>query len=156
MRRHRREKMATGKIAATKVSFSSALKGTFIATVLAVAGNMLVYLLAHTLIEFPPEFRPLASVMSPVAFTLIAVILAGLIFLIVCRRNRFPLRTWPYIAWPAFILSFLPDVGMLLNPEALPFGGITPGGAAVLMAMHLVAFVSVMYAFPRFGVEQQT
>ena len=105
---------------------------TVLVSVVAVA---IVHIVAVTLLSSPPAFLR-ESYGAPTLFTVVLVAAAVLVFAIVCRFSRTPLRTYQRIALVALFLSFLPDI---------PIGmGTTPGGtwplAIVFMVMHVAAW----------------
>ncbi len=104
---------------------------TVVASVLAV---VIVQLVAVSVLSPLPEF--LRNYGVPIVFTVVLVSAAVLVFAIVGRFARNPVRTYRRIALVVLIVSFAPDI---------PIGmGMTPGGtwplAIVLMVMHVAAW----------------
>ena len=77
-----------------------------------------------------------------------------IVFALVARRARHPITTYRRIAVVALLLSFLPDIGLLLNANAAPFPGITIQSVGTLMVMHIVAAVISVYLLTTWTVEK--
>lgn len=102
-----------------------------LAVVLSVAANAAL-VVAASAAGIAPGFRALTL---PPVVTLSAVGAVGavLAYLVVRRVSDRPDRTFRLLAAAVLVLSFLPDVGLLVADEAA-----TVPGVAVLMLMHVV------------------
>lgn len=101
-----------------------------LAAVIAVSVNALIVTIARGLFDVPPEFMPF----TVPQFTFLTVAGATIVFALVGRFARQPLRAYYWGAAIALVLSWLPDFGLLV---ARPFPGATPQALGTLMLMHL-------------------
>lgn len=103
-----------------------------------VAANLILRAVFFMVLPLPDAFPPLQPA-AIAAFTLIGTILAAVVFAVVVRFSRTPLRTFRIVAGVALVLSILPNFGLMVNPSAAPF----PGGSAlafgILIVFHGVA-----------------
>ena len=92
------------------------------------------------------EFRAVGA--APVAIFTIAGMLAASVALgIVARRSVTPLRIWVRLATLALLVSWLPDLMLLVNP-ATPMGTATPAHVAILASLHLVPYLLAVRLLP--------
>lgn len=105
--------------------------GTIVAAVLA---NVLVYYIGGAVVDYDPQFLPLASVGGAVIFTVFPAIIAVVIYAILLRFTRNPVRIFTIIAVIALIISLIPDLTYI---PTVP--GVTTAQTAMLLLMHLVA-----------------
>jgi hypothetical protein len=100
----------------------------------ATVANGLIRQAALALIDVDPGFNPLQSP-SFVPLTIIGTGAGVLVYALLGRLSRRPVTTFRIVAAVAFVLSLLPDLGLLAGP--MP--GATPVTIGVLMLMHAVA-----------------
>ncbi len=117
----------------------------------AVLANTLVRAIALAVLNPDPRFTPLQSP-SFLPFTIIGVLGAVIVFALVARFARSPIRTYHIVAFLALLISFVPDLLLLLIPAGGPppggptaggrpvMGGVTVPNVAALMSMHVVAY----------------
>jgi hypothetical protein len=107
----------------------------------AVIVNLLVYFVLAALLDLSrdfPSFNPGPITLFTAAGTIAGVlVLAALTSLV---RN--PLRTYTFVAAGALLLSLIPNLLLMQNPEAMPIPGGTPQHFAVLMIFHFTAAVT--------------
>ncbi len=103
--------------------------------VVAVLANLLVRAISLALFEVAPEFEPF-QIPRMAFLTAVGVGLAVVVFAVVARRAQRPLRTFRIIAIIALLLSFIPDIGLLVT-DFVP--GTTAPAVATLMVMHVVS-----------------
>ena len=127
-----------------EVDTSRLWSGGFVAIILAVIGNLIVGFLAGALLSIPPEFAPLSPARY-VAFTVIGMVTAVIVYAILAYKAKHPIRTFQRIAWVVLVVSMLPDIAMLMS-DAMP--GTTTAGVVTLMVMHLVAGLVAIYGLP--------
>ncbi len=127
------------------LSFGRVALYGLIAIVGSVVANLIVRALGLAIIDVSPEFMPLADPMATVIFTTGFVLIAVIVFAIVDRVARNPVRTYNIIALIALLVSFIPDIGILIRPEQVPFGGVTFGAVMLLMLLHVVAYAVTVY-----------
>ncbi|MBK8987048.1 MAG: hypothetical protein IPM39_13385 [Chloroflexi bacterium] len=124
---------------------SRLLVGSLITLIVAVVGNLIVGFLAKAIFPIPAGFLPLDTIRYTI-FTIVGVLGGIIVYLILARTAKHPIRTFQRIAWAVLVLSMLPDIGMLTS-DFMP--GATPAGVITLMVMHLVAGLSAIYVLPR-------
>lgn len=101
-----------------------------------VIANCIVRVIGISVLKISPRFLPL--MWGPViAASLIGTIGAVIIFAVVARVACQPIRTFQLIAGIALILSFLPDMGLLL----INLPGTNAPAVAILMTMHIVTTI---------------
>lgn len=96
--------------------------------------NVVIYFVGQAFVAYDPEFAPLANVGAPVVFTAFFTAIAALVYALVLRFARNPVRTFLIVAVVGLVVTLIPDV--LLVPT---FPGATGGQIAVLVLMHLIA-----------------
>ena len=112
-----------------------------LAIIAAVVANQIVHLLALSLFKISPEFPPL-QVGPPIAFTIMGVLGAVIVFAVVGRLSRRPIRLFRMIALIVLALSFIPDIALLAT-GAMP--GTSPVAVGTLAAMHVVAWAIAVW-----------
>lgn len=111
-----------------------------LAAVISVIANAVIVAIARRLFSVPPEFAPFTAPQFTF-LTVAGVAGATIVFGIVGRFSKRPIRTYYWIAAAALVLSWLPDFGLL---AARPFPGVTLQSVGTLMFMHVVtAAISV-------------
>jgi hypothetical protein len=115
--------------------------GTIVAAVLA---NVLVYYIGGAVVDYDPQFLPLASVGGAVIFTVFPAIIAVVIYAILLRFTRNPARIFTIIAVIALIISLIPDLTYI---PTVP--GVTTAQTAMLLLMHLVAAAVIVGVLTR-------
>src|SRR5262245_33092727 len=101
--------------------------------IISVVANVIIWLIAKAVLNIPPRFAPLADPGSVIVLTIIGVTGAVIVFAIVSRFARHPIKLFRIIALVVLLLSFLPDIGLLTIP------GMSTPAVIVLMLMHVVA-----------------
>ena len=105
-------------------------------TVLAsIFGVLIVRVVAVVILQPNPTPMSLGWVM-PILFTLVLVTGAVLVFALVARFAKNPIRSYQIIAFVFLLLSFLPDIGFAQSP--MP--GANWSNAIALMTMHIAAW----------------
>jgi len=105
----------------------------------AVIGVLIVRVIAMAILQ-PPYAPGLAMIMLPIVLTLILCTGAVLVFALVGRFAKKPIRTYIIISSVFLVVSFLPDVAV----ASAPFPGAGWPYAITLMIMHVVAgFITV-------------
>ena len=131
------------------------LSKVLIAGVIAIVGsilaNMIVRAIGLALIGAQPDFDPLATFGPVVIFSVMFIAVATLIFLLITRVSRSVTRTWTVVALLGLVVGLIPDIMLLVSPEAMPLGTVTTGGVLVLIAMHVVSGIITWWALPRFA-----
>ncbi len=132
-----------------RVSLKRLLWAGPLAIVLALIANGLVRAIALAVLDIPADFVPLQT---PAFIGLTVVLLLGAIvtFAVIGRLSRRPVRTFQIVAAIVLVLSFLPDIGLLVSGAP----GATLPGVLTLMLMHVIAAGVVVWVLGRFAVEQ--
>src|SRR5918998_6224770 len=118
-----------------RISFGRLLWVGPLAVLASVIANVLVSITAVALVGISPEFEPL-HLRPVIGFTAVGVLGAVIVFALVARFSRRPVRLFRRIALVVLLLSFLPDLSLLLI--ASPYAGTTAQSVVVLMLMHVV------------------
>jgi len=105
----------------------------------AIVGVLIVRAIAMSIL--PAPYAPgLAMLMLPVILTLILCTGAVLVFALVGRFAKNPIRTYLIISSTFLVISFLPDIAAV----SAPFPGAGWPYSVTLMIMHVVAgFITV-------------
>ena len=100
----------------------------------ALVANAVVRAIELAVLPIPAAFFPLQSA-AFVGLTVVGVLGAVLVYAVIGRFTQNPIRNFRIVAGVALLLSFLPDLGLLVS--GMP--GATLAGVLGLMAMHVVA-----------------
>ena len=110
-------------------------------TVLAAIIGVLIVRAVAMLILQPPYAPGLAMIMLPVMLTLILCTGAVIVYALVGRFAKNPIRTYVIISAVFLVISFLPDIAV----ASAPFPGAGWPYAITLMIMHVVAGSITVY-----------
>ena len=121
----RSERVASGRL----------LKIGALAIGASVVANLIIRVIFVNLLGIGTEFPPLGWG-PPIIFTIMGVLGAVIVFAIVARFAKRPIRLFRIIGVVVLVLSLLPDLG-LLNANAMP--GTSLGSVIALMLMHVAA-----------------
>ena len=133
-----------------RISFRRLLWVGPLAVLASVIANVLVSITAVALVGISPEFEPL-YLRPVIGFTAVGVLGAVIVFALVARFSRRPVRLFRRIALVVLLLSFVPDLSLL---NASPYAGTTVQSVIALMLMHVVAClisVSLLTTLTRTG-----
>lgn len=129
--------MANVTTAPVERSIQSVLIRGAYATVLAVAVNVLL-VIAAGMLEIAPGFQPIS--VPPVVFlSAVGAIGATVVYWLLLRYTTHPDKTFVRVSAVVLVLSFVPDVVLLLVDPAA-----TVPGVILLMAMHVVVAGAVI------------
>ena len=105
----------------------------------AIIGVLIVRVIASAIL--PPPYAPgLAMIMIPIVLTLILCTAAVIVFALVGRFAKNPVRTYIIISSVFLVISFLPDIAAV----SMPMPGAGWPYSITLMIMHVVAgFITV-------------
>ena len=113
-----------------------------LAAVLGVAVNVALVALASGA-DIAPDFRALTF--PPVIFlSAVGALGATVVYAVLLRRVDEPARRFRQLALGVLVVSFVPDIGLLVADEAA-----TPAGVAVLMVMHITVAAACLWLLPR-------
>jgi hypothetical protein len=106
----------------------------------AVIGVLIVRSLAMTIL--PPPYRPgLEMIIISILLTVILCTTAVIVFALVVRFTKNPVRNYLIISSVFLVISFLPDIAT----ASAPFPGAGWPYAITLMIMHVVAGLITVY-----------
>jgi len=108
-----------------------------LAIVTATVVNVLIGYLEVTFLDISNLFSPLNGYGTKVPFSVIGVAGATVVYALVTRYSRSPMRLFLWVAGAALALSFVPDILLL----AFSVPGATPISVGVLMLLHVAAFI---------------
>lgn len=111
-----------------------------LAVIASVIANGIVRVVAVPLLNIPPEFQPLTWGQF-IFLTVVGTGLGAIVFAVVARFAKRPIRTFRIISVVALLLSWLPDLGLLAAGDRAPYPGTSLSSVGVLMFMHVVAAV---------------
>jgi hypothetical protein len=106
-----------------------------LAIVASILANLLLRQIAVAALRPDPVFQPL-TFGPPIALTALGVLGAVIVFGLVARFARDPIPLFRRIALVVLIVSFVPDILMLVTNTP----GATVANVLVLMLMHVVAW----------------
>ena len=116
----------------------------------ATVGVLIVRVLAVAILK--PDPLPISlGWFAPTVFTLVLCTGAVIVFALVGRFAKKPLRTYQIIAFVALVLSFLPDVAYA--GSGMP--GANWSSAIALMIMHVVAWAITVTLLERLTVAEK-
>ena len=107
-----------------------------LAILASVGANVLVRLLAAATLDLSPASLELLGYGGVIVLTTFGVLGAVIVFALLVRFARRPILIFKWIAVVVLLLSFVPDV--LLLVASVP--GATAVSVGVLMSMHVVAW----------------
>jgi Family of unknown function (DUF6069) len=140
--------MATGTLPGTssrQVALGRLLWAGPLTIVAATIASVLIQQIAVALLNPDPAFLPL-TMAPPIAFTVIGVLGAVIVFGLIGRFAKNPVALFQRVALIVLIVSFIPDIMMLVtgfNP------GTTLANVVVLMIMHVVAWAITVQMLTR-------
>ena len=116
----------------------------------AIVGVLIVRTIARLILQ-PPYAPGLAMFMIPIVLTLVLCTAAVLVFALVGRFAKNPVRTYIIISFVFLIISFLPDIAaasMRMPGAGWPY-------SITLMIMHVVAGVITVLMLTRLTVAEK-
>jgi hypothetical protein len=110
----------------------------------AIVGVLIVRAIAMTIL--PPPYAPgLAIIAVPIVLTLVLCTGAVVVYYLVARSAKRPVRTYLIVSSIFLVISFVPDIAMV----PAPFPGAGWPYAITLMIMHVVAGFITVYMLVR-------
>lgn len=134
--------------AVTDARLTSIAAATALAAVVATVVNVLLRAVAVAAFDIPqPEFEPL-QLRDVIVSTIGAVIAAGIVFAVVARLARDPVRTYAIVAAVALVVSLAAPLSIgLADPPEYP--GTDAGAVGTMIAMHVVTAAIAVAALIR-------
>jgi len=121
-----------------------------LAIVASIIANLLVRIVTVALLNPDPAFQPLGWG-PPIGLTFFGVLGAIIIYAIIGRFSRRPITLFRRIALVALIVSFVPDIALLVVPSQ---PGTTIGAVIALIVIHVVAWWIAVALLTRLAGEQ--
>lgn len=134
---------------AQRVKFKSLLWVGPLAIVASAVANLIVRLIAVSVLPISPEFMPL-SFGPPVLFSVIGALGATIAFALIGRFARRPIALYRTIALVVLVISLIPDV-LVYTSQSMP--GASLPAVITLMIMHVVAWAICGALFTRLAAE---
>lgn len=116
----------------------------------AIVGVLIVRMLARMVLQ-PPYAPGLQVIMIPIVLTLVLCTAAVLVFALVGRFAKNPVRTYIIISFVFLIISFLPDIAT----ASMRMPGAGWHYAITLMIMHVVAGLITVLMLTKLTVAQK-
>ena len=116
----------------------------------AIVGVLIVRVIARLILQ-PPYAPGLAMIMIPIVLTFVLCTAAVLVFALVGRFAKNPVRTYIIISFVFLIISFLPDIAAV----SMPMPGAGWPYSITLMIMHVVAGVITVLMLTRLTVAEK-
>lgn len=120
-----------------------------LAILASVIGVLIVRIIAVAILQPNPQPMSLGWG-APIMFTVVLVAGAVLVFALVARFARNPIRTYQIIAFIVLLLSFLPDVAYAQS--SMP--GASWPVAIALIIMHVVAWATCVLILVKLSVAE--
>lgn len=144
--------MNTPQTAPASYPIVKVLIAGIIAIALSIVANLIVRWVGMLIIDVPADLQPLATTGPILMFTALFIAVATLVWFIITRVSRTPVKTWTTVVIVGFIVSIIPDISLVMMEQpVVPMGTFTWGAAAILIAMHVVSGVITWWALPRFS-----
>jgi hypothetical protein len=137
---NRPERIATGQL----------LKVGALAIAASIVANLMIRIIFVNLLGIGQDFPPLGWG-PPIIFTIMGVLGAVIVFAVIARFAKRPIRLFRIIALVVLVLSLLPDL-MLLSANAMP--GTSLGSVIALMLMHVAAGAITIWLLTTQTIEQ--
>jgi len=101
----------------------------------AVIVDLAIMWTARALIDVDPGFKPFSE-LQVAGLTVLGVGAGVAAFAVIARKASRPVQTFRVVALVALLLSFIPDIGLLVTK---PYPGSEPAPVGILMLMHVAA-----------------
>lgn len=130
--------MNTHKIPTAKTILTAGCVGL----VFSILINSLIRFVTISLVDVSPKFIPL-SISAPIIFTIAGVLGAVIVFWIVARKTKNPKKIYSRIAFIVLLLSIIPDLLFLSDPNASE-NGANPVTVSALILMHIATYLIIV------------
>ncbi len=105
----------------------------------ATLANVAFYFVADPFVAYTEEFKVLANLGGTVSFTLVAAVIAVLVYAALLRWARNPVKTFQIVSAVVLVVTAIPDFTYLPGVD-----GSSNAQIAVLLTMHLIAAVVIV------------
>jgi hypothetical protein len=126
------------------VDRSRILRAGAIAVLGSVVANVVLLFILRSLLNLSASFMPF-SIGAIAGFTALYSVLAVVLFWLLARFTKQPVRNFVILAVVGFVLTALPNFSLAANPAGAPF----PGSSAdylTLLLFHLPPFAIILWA----------
>lgn len=114
------------------------------AAALAALGNSVVRLITVAVTDIAPEFEPL-RVGPPIGASIVSALAATVVFAVLVRFTKRPVRNFWITSLVAFVVTFAPLVNVATSDNPGPgLTGATAGAIVSLAVMHVVALAAIV------------
>jgi hypothetical protein len=123
-----------------RASIGKIARAGLVAIVAAVAANILARVILFALLPLPAEFPPLQ--IGAIAFLTTLGVGAGVVvYTLISRVSRQPNQIFTIVALAALVLSIIPNLIAVADPNAIPFPfpGATSMAFGALIVFHVIA-----------------
>ncbi len=115
-----------------RIAWSRLLLAALVVMVGSVIVNVLIRIIAFAILPIPAGFFQLQTPAPIIAFTIFGTLGASIVFALMNRFARNPMRLFRIVALVVLVLTLIPDLLLLSSPSA------TFAAVATLMLMHIV------------------
>lgn len=109
--------------------------------------NTMLQWLAVTILQPDPSFVPFTGI-APAVFTFFALLAAVLVYAVIGRLSKEPIRRFKQVALAVLVLSLIPDFMMVIIGF---ISGTTAANVFFLVLMHVVAWAIAVYGLTNFA-----
>jgi hypothetical protein len=121
---------------------------------LSIVTNLAIRWIGMLFVEVPADLQPLQSIQPIIFFSFLFILVATVVWFIITRVSRTPLKTWNMAVLIGFVLSILPDISMPMMDQPVPgMGTFTWPATLILITMHVASGLITWWALPRFSRE---
>jgi hypothetical protein len=121
---------------AKNISTGLVWKAGLLSIAAAVAANLLVSAILIPAMGLSPDFPPYSPI-SITLFTTIGLFFGLLAFMVLRRFTQNPVRIYTVLALVGMLVSIIPNLGAMANPQGMPFPGSSQD-YGVLIVFHVV------------------
>ncbi|MBE2220220.1 MAG: hypothetical protein IAF02_01690 [Anaerolineae bacterium] len=130
--------------ATKQVDKSKIWKVGLLAIGVSIVANLIAFFILSAILDLPSpaDFPPLSA--GAIGFmTAVFTFIGVVVFALIARFTRKPIRNFWIVATVAFVLSILPNISAALNPESAPFPFPVSSslGFGVLIVFHVIAYL---------------
>jgi hypothetical protein len=142
----------SGRVVDRQYPVVKVLLAGLVAIVLSAIANILIRWLGMLFVDVPADLNPLASIQPIIFFSAVFIAVATLVWFLITRFSRNPIKTWNMAVIAGFLVSILPDISMPMMDQPVPnMGTFTWPATMILIAMHIVSGIITWWALPRFS-----
>ncbi len=127
-----------------QVDKSKIVKAGIVAIVASVVANLIAFFIVNAILDLPSpaDFPPLSA--GTIGFlTAVFTFVGVIVFAVLAQMTKNPIRTYWIVATVALVVSIIPNITSVINPEGAPFPFPVSSslGFLVLIIFHVIAYV---------------